>query len=230
MNLLQLCNRLIQEAGISTSASAMTTTVNQTGELARVVNWIQAAWIDIQSMHQDWQWMRKSASFQTIDGQAVYDVGSGDDINISDFGMWTLDTARNYVTTLGDISEIFMSYIDYEEYRDSYQYGALRYSKSRPTVFTITPKKSIGLGIVPTSGYTVTLDYFARPSEMADDNASPELPSQFHMAIVWRALMLYGSFEAAIESYQRGQTEFNIMSSRLELDRLPMVQMGGPLA
>lgn len=230
MNLLQLCNRLILEAGMSTSASAMTTTVNQTGELARVVNWIQAAWIDIQSMHQDWQWMRKSASFATVDGQSTYTPGNGLDINITDFGMWTLDTARNYVTAVGNLSEIFMSYIGYEEWRDSYQYGALRYAKSRPTVFTITPDKSIGLGTVPTGDYTVTLDYFARPSEMADDTSEPGLPSQFHLAIVWRALMMYGTFEAAIESYQRGQAEFNIMSSRLEIDRLPPIQMGGPLA
>jgi hypothetical protein len=228
MNLLQLCNRLILEAGMSTGTSVLTTTANQTGELARVVNWVQAAWMDIQAMHQDWQWMRKSTSFVTVSGQALYEPVA--DIGITDLGQWTLDTARNYPTTVGNAGEIFMSYIDYEMYRDSYLYGALRYATSRPTVFTITPDKSIGLGIIPTSDYTVTLDYFSRPTEMADDTAEPELPDQFHLAIVWRALMFYGSFEAATESFQRGRNEFTVMIDRLEIDRLPKIQMGGPLA
>jgi len=56
------------------------------------------------------------------------------------------------------------------------------------------------------------------------------MPERFHMAIVWRALMLYGGYEAASESYQRGQNEFTVLRSMLEVDQLPMIRMGGPLA
>jgi len=113
MNLLQLCNRLISEAGIS--AQPMTTTAGQTGELGRVVNWIQQAWLDIQSAHTTWRWMRKSATIVTAAGQS-----GGYTAVANDVATWTLDTARNYVTASGNITEVFMNFVEYDDFRDSY--------------------------------------------------------------------------------------------------------------
>lgn len=223
MNLLALCNRLIVEAGIS--ASPMTTTASQTGELGRVVGWIQSAWMDIQNAQPNWRWMRKSATILTVAGQS-----GGYDATAADVATWCLDTARNYITASGNITEIFMDFVEYDDFRNSYLYGALRTAQSRPMVFTIEPANTLAFGPVSTGDYTVTNDYFKRASELASDTSEPDMPARFHMAVVWRALMLYGGFEAASESYARGQNEFSILSSMLEIDQLPMIQMGGPLA
>lgn len=223
MDKLALCNRLIVEAGIS--ASAMTATANQTGELGRVVGWIQSAWMDIQNAQPNWRWMRKSATIALVAGQS-----GGYDAPDADVATWCLDTARNYITASGNITEIFMDFVEYDDFRDSYLYGALRTAQSRPMVFTIEPANTLAFGPVPASGYTATNDYFKRASELDADTDEPDMPARFHMAIVWRALMLYGGFEAASESYARGQNEFSVLMSMLEIDQLPMIRMGGPLA
>lgn len=221
--LLQLCNRLILEAGIS--AQPMTTTVNQTGELGRVVNWIQQAWLDIQSAHQTWRWMRKTATITTVAGQA-----GGYDATDADVSVWTLDTARNYVTAQGPITEVFMSFVEYDDFRNSYLYGALRYAQSRPMVFTINPDNTLSFGPVPNGDHTVTNDYYKKPIEMDGDTDEPDMPATYHIGIVWRALMFYGGFEAAGEAYSRGQNEYTVILDKLEATQLPMLQMGGPLA
>lgn len=224
MNFIQLVARVAMECGVTPP----TTTISQTDESLRLVSWTNTAWMDIQSAHRDWQWMRKSASFITVAGQVSYSPTT--DILLTDFGMWSRDTFRNYVTSVGTNSEIFMNYLDYEEFRNRYLYGALRNTRSRPVEMTITPDKSIAVGPVPIDGYTVTGDYFSVPSEMALDADIPVLPSQFHMAIVYKAMMFYGGFEAATEVYQRGNEEFLKIMRRLTADRLPEIVQCGALA
>ena len=226
MNYLALCNRLILECGIS--AQPMTVTVGNTGELQRVATWINQAWLELQEEHQDWQWMRHSASFETVAGQAEYMLDS--DIILPYFGRWATQTFRNYDTAATFLTEIFMDPIDYEVWRNSYYYGALRTTQTRPLQFAIGPAKQVCLGPVPAAGYTVTCDYYSRPSELVNNLDTPELPSQFHMAIVYKAMQYYGMFESAPEVMQRGQVEYERMLRRIAIDRLPQIQFAGALA
>lgn len=226
MNFLALCQRTARECGIA--GTGPSTVVNQTGELGRIVNWVSTAWDDIQSTHQDWQWLRTSTSFVTVDGQATYTLA---DIGIdSTFSMWLPRTFRNYATSVGTNSEILMSEIDWEAYRNTYLYGANRNTRTRPAEISITPDKGIALGPVPAAGYTVTGDYFVKPTSMTLDADEPAMPSQYHMAIVYHAMESYGMFEAAQEVVQRGQTEFAKIIRRVEHDRLPPMSNGGSLA
>lgn len=91
MNFLGLVQRLTQEAGAS--GAGPTDVVGQQGEYARMVNWVNDAWLDIQSLHQDWEFLRTTCSFPTVDGQAVYTATQA---NATNFGMWDIDTFRNY--------------------------------------------------------------------------------------------------------------------------------------
>jgi hypothetical protein len=310
MNFLALFQRLKTECGVS--GSTPTTVVGQAGEYGRLVSWVNSAWMDIQMMRQDWDWMRTTATFPTVTGQPIYTTTQ---IGLTDFGKWARDTFRNYANptvtfsiaspcvmtlqshnlSVGDMvipfttgalptgltsgttyyvqsvpsadtvtlsatsggsaintsgtqsgthtissnnvltyaglrSEIFMPYIEYDEWRDGYEFGALRQTQTRPTVITITPNKSIGVGPFPISGYTVLGDYYRVPTEMSANTDTPTLPTQFHMAIVYRAMMSYGAYESAAEVYQRGEAEFNRMIRRVLADRLPEISAGSALA
>lgn len=227
---LELTSRLCRECGVSTSNFA--TTVNQSGKLRLMCDWINAAWMDIQGLHQDWDWLRTSVSFVTVDGQATYALGSGagtTGVTAAVFGMWDRRSFRNYPTATGTPAEICMGYIDHDRWRDTYQIGSSRTATSQPYQFTITPAKAIGLGPVPASGYTITGDYFTCPTEMSADVDIPALPAHYHMAIVYRAMMMYGAYEAAPEVYQRGEMEYKRLMSRVEHDRLPEFTFGEPL-
>lgn len=225
MNFLELCQRTERECGV---ASQLTTTINQSGNHKLIVDWVNDAWNDIQTIHQDWEWLRQSTSFVTVDGQAAYTpiqcgIASG-------FGLWARDTFRCYNTVAGINSEIPMHYVSYEYWRDTYQLGAQRDMRGQPVCISITPSKSIALGSTPSAGYTITGDYYKAPVVLAADADIPEMPSQFHMAIVWKACMSYGAFEAAPEVFQRGEVEFGKLKRRLERDRMPEMQFAGALA
>ncbi len=231
MNRLELCQALCMEAGIP--YSNFTTTLNQTGEYARVVGWIDSAWRRLQTKHRDWGWMRQSTSWTTVDGTAEYPLGTGAGtvgVLAANFGMWADRTFRNYPTAVGNTAEIFMSATGYDLWRDTYLYGGTRAARSRPVEFAIGPSKAIYLGPVPTSGYTVTADYFRAPTAMTADTDEPDMPEQFHMILVHRAQMFYGAYESAPEQYQHGEVQYRAMLADLEADRLPAVAFGGPLA
>lgn len=310
MNFLQLVNRYKLECGVT--GADLVTTASQIGEYARLVTWINQAWLDIQNVRSDWGWMRKTATFQTASHKPTYSLS---DIGITDFGFWMRDTFRNYsnpqvtvsiaspaVVTLaghnlsvGDTvvffttgalptgmsastvyyvqsvlssdtfaisatsggaaintsgtqsgthtmtsnntsvfagmkSEIFMGYVDYEEWRDTYLYGALRTVTTRPVAITVTPDKSLGLGPVSIDGYTVLGDYYSSPSSMVNDADTPAMPSQYHMLIVYTAMLDYGFFEAAAEVIQRAEKKRDTLLRHLVSSRTPTVQRGGPLA
>lgn len=225
MNFLAGVQRLASECG----AGAPITVAGQTGNNLRLVNWFNTAWMDIQSAHDDWGWMRTSLTpFPTVAGKQTYAPAA--DLSLTDFGAWAQDSFRVYETSAGINSETFLWYIPYEEWRDTYLKGALRTTTSRPIHVTVAPDKSLGFGPITAAGYSIVGDYFKLPSELSGDSATPSLPVQYHMAIVYRAMMHYGQYYAAAEVYQRGETEFNKLMTRMRNDRLPDIRMGGALA
>jgi hypothetical protein len=227
VNFVQLVQRLRRKCRVTGTGATPITVVNQNEEYSRLINWTNEAWMDIQTARENWEWMRKSCSFTTVSGKPVYTVS---EIGVTDFGNWTRDTWRVYDTSVGTNSEVFMDYSDYGIWRDVYQYGANRNTTSKPTVITITPAKSIGLGPVPGTGYTITGDYYSVPSEMVVDGDIPALPVQYHMMIVYRAMQFYGVSEAASEVYQEGVAEFDRMMRRLMLNQMYETEAGPALA
>lgn len=233
---LQLVQRLVTEGGMTGGANGGPSTAqNQVGEFGRAVNWINDAWMEIQNMHQDWDWMRSSATVPTVTNQANYPTSQFYNINgvqgLTDFGKWDLITGRNYVTSEGLMSEVFMDYITYDQWRDLYYYGALRFTQSRPIVWSILPTDhSIVLGPVPLVGYTFEADYFRVPSMLINDTDIPILPPQWHRAILYKALTYYGEYEENDGVIDRNQKKFNKIMRQAMVDRLPQVLFGATLA
>lgn len=225
MNFLQLVQRTRSECGVS--GSQPISVANQVAEIARLVAWVNTAWVDIQSERQDWDFLRSPVTFQTVLAKPTY---TPIECGITDFGMWARDSFRNYETAAGTNSEVFMEYIDYELWRNTYQFSTLRASYSRPLQITITPNKSLGLGQVPLAGYTVVGEYFRQPTELVLDTDIPSIPTQFHMAIVYKAMMHYGAYEAASEVYQRGEVEYKKIMKRLLSSQMPEIVFCGALS
>lgn len=245
MNYLQLVQRAMVEGGASGS---ITTTANQSGEAQRFCNWIQAAFNDIQTIHDDWKWMRSSyilnyegdsedgtgLSFTSVAGQAVYRLGAAPGqlgIDPDTFQKWVRGSFWVYPTAAGYTAETQLDLMDYDVWRATYMLGANRDVKTRPVAMAEGPDFSICLGPPPDTGYTITGDYYTAPSQMAQDTDVPfGLPPAQHMIIVWKALLDYGGYEAASDVYQRAQTHYDSMMAQLEILRLPEVGFAGALA
>ena len=121
--------------------------------------------------------------------------------------------------------------MDYDQWRNTYQLGAMRVAKTQPIYVTETPDSSLGLGPVPLVGYTVAGDYYLAPVDLLADSDIPTLPSKHNkMIIVYRAMEDHGYFEAAQDTLGRGVSRYQAMLGRLERDQLKRVYGSGALA
>lgn len=237
MNFLQLVNRGITECGVS--GGPLSTTAGQTGSLARMVNWIGDSFNEIQTEHDDWDWMRSSnllgagASFVTVAGQASYQLGTSAGqvgIAVDSFGKWDRDTFRCYTTTVGTNDEQFLDDMPFDYWRDVYMLGANRSVQTRPVVVAVGPDQSVNVGPPSNGLYTVTADYFVAPSVMTADTDVPTgLPLRYHMLIVYKTMTKYAGYESAPEVFSRGSSEYNLMLNQLEAARLPQIAFAGSL-
>lgn len=226
MNYLALVNSAREKCRIS--GSALTSVTGQTGDNLKFCNMINEAWIDIQERHDNWNFMRTSFSFATINQQQQYTPTQA---GVTNLGNWKRDSFRIYVNSIGYPSEIYMPCLEYEEFRNLYQFGAMRTNYARPVLFAVDPSKNILLGPGPNAaGYTILGNYYTVPAELSAATDIPSLPTQFHRTIVYRAMMYYGASEAATEVYDEGKIEFKNFLANLEVDQLPEIDLGGSLA
>lgn len=225
MNFLQLVQRLRQES--FTSGSPPATVVGQTGDMRRLVDWISSAWMDIQNEKPDWFFMRQPIQFNTVAGQFSYTAAQA---GIASFANYKIDSFRQYNLANGFGSEQRLNFLPYDTWRDLYQYASMRTTSQMPVVFSIDPYKNFVLGPIPNDVYVVNGEGYAMPTELVLDTDRPVMPSQYHMAIVWKALQYYATAEAAPEQLGRGEREYDRLMNRLLDDQMPTITFGVPLA
>ena len=221
MNFLEICQRSQNEAGIE--GEAISTVVGQTGRLLRLTEWVNTAYIDIIGIHDSWLFLRSEFSFPTVSGTQNY---SYSDAAITDFGRWDKDTFRIY-SSLSD--EVDLEYCLWQDFRAVYKKGAFRSTSGRPNTFSILPDQTIDLYPIPNAIFTVNGEYVSQPTEMSTDSDEPVFPSQFHMAIVWRTVMLIAGYSAGNFEYVNAQNEFRQILNKMEKNQLPQITWGAPL-
>ena len=222
MTFLDLAKRIRQECAIA--GSGPTTIVGQSGEYQRVVDWMSAAYHDIQAAHITWDFLRDDFSFATVAGTADYGVTQH---AITDLNEWDTDTLRCYLTAN---DEMFLEYIPWEMFRDTWKIGPNRTKAARPSFFSVKPDNSLTFDVVPDAVYTIVGEYWKRPVAVGTDTDEPVFSPQFHMAIVWRALMLFGGYAAEPDKYMLGQDEYQRMLRRMAATLLPRIVDSAPLA
>lgn len=225
MNLLQLVNQTRVECGVS--GPALTTAQSQVGESGRMVAWTQQAWIDIQTSKEDWLFLRVPFTFNLVGGQWQYTAA---DAGLTDFGNWKRDSFRASSVGQDYKDEQLLNYMEWTTYRNLYRYANMRNTSARPVVVSITPEKDLAFGSKPDQAYVIDGEYYTQPTSLVADTDTPLIPSRFHMAIVYRAMMYYAGYEAAPEVLSRGDFEYRRLYSRMEIDQLPTIISGPPLA
>lgn len=225
MNFLALINRTREECGVS--GPALTTAQNLTGEAARIKNWVNAAWVDIQTSKEDWLFMRETVQFNTTAGKQFYTAAEA---GIDSFGNWKRDSFRASTVGSDYRDEQLLNYMDWQTFRNLYKYSNMRHTQQRPVVVTVDPQKKLGFGAIPNRDYVIVGEYYKAPTELVANTDVPDIPERFHPMIIYRAMVFYAGYEAAPEVLARGQLEFNRLMNRLEIDQLPTMTNGSALA
>lgn len=230
MNYLELAQKLRVKCRVpGTGPTAVTA---QNAEYTRLLTYVNEAWMAIQRLHTDWNFLRASCSCTTVEGQSTY---TATDFAIaSTFGYWALDyesgdTFRCYLTATGLPDEQLLGVMQYDDWRNLYLLGANRTSYQRPAVVAAAPNRSLAVGPVPAAGYTLAGDYYKVPSEMVASSDTPSLPTHFHWAIIYRAMMFYGASENAPEVFDEGRNEFGKIIREVEAAELRQITLAGPL-
>lgn len=242
MDLLALVNRLALECAVSGAPYA--TVAGATGEQQRLVTWIQQGYQDFQNELPLWMFLRSSTfltggagsgvSFQTVSGQAVYPLGTGPGtvgVTAANFGSWIPYSFRDQTTTVGVQDQIFLDWVSYDVWRDAYSYGAQQVVTTRPVAIAVGPNNSLCVGPWPDATYTITGDYYRSPVALSADADEPSnIPAQFQIAIVYRAMRFYGMYELAPDVVTRGDMGYRQTLRQLATLRAGIITAGRTLA
>ena len=214
MNYLALCQRVRQEVGYSGSDS---TVVAATGDWKRICDWTAQAWVEIQESQDAWEWMWVKKSFNTVTNQGEYPYASAP-LSLTDFARWRDKSFRIYKSSIGD--EHLLDQRGYVDFRNTFLIGTSVSTYAYPHAITVSPSDSLILALPPDGVYTVTGEYYTTPSELSADADIPEMPSRYHMLIVYRAMQSCGLYESATELVQHAAARYVEMMANLMHDEL----------
>jgi len=239
VNFLQIVQRLRQEADMTAaSATSPTTVVNQTGRLKSLVDWSAEAYNDIQRISTDWRWLRSRFTLSVTSGTDNYAyTAATDEVSgapITRFRRWIPSdeygdsNVSAYLAATGVSAEQYLAYLDWPSFRALYKFGTQ--TNAPPVDFTINPADEIQFGPKPNATYTVRGEYQKSSQTLAADADIPEMPTDYHMLIVWFALKSYAAAVAAPEVWTRANEAARPLLTGLHRNQLPVLRFGGPLA
>lgn len=233
MNFLQLVQRFRQETNYANTGP--TTVTSQSGDHGRAVDWVATAYTALQQRHQ-WRWLRKGFTLTTSSGTDTYDHTSCIDTPtgaaISRFKSWSVSDPYNppriYLSSAGSGTETWLSYISWESFRTIYKIGSQE--NSYPAFITIDPDDNLVLGPKPNDTYVITGEYHRSAQILSANTDEPEMPADYHMLIVYMAMLEYGEFDAAPDIINRAARHIRRMTRNLEATQMARIRLAGPMA
>lgn len=237
---LKICQDVARECGVAGGADATPkplTVIGQSGELNRIVNWVNDAYLEIQS-GQNWRWMRKKFSVDTVAGTDTYAFGDCTDVDdaalITRFKAWRLNDQRNppkiYLTSTGLGGQVLLTWAPWDNFEYLYKTGSLQTQTSQPVHITVNPKDEIQLGITPNDIYTLIGDYHKSAQILAADADVPEMPTAYHDLIKYQAMEFYGFFESAPEIISRAENGMKRIRNQLKRNQDQPYRIAGPMS
>ena len=206
---LELCQQLHSDTG---TAGVLATTVDQTGQLKRIVDYIVKANRKIQRRKANWKFLWAEWEYTIV-------------VDTSEFsppdGIGSFDQTSFWVD-VGTDDARKLNWIDHKEWREVYQN---EYTESDESSFvTIKPNGRLAILPIPdsdTAGSVVTCDYWRAPVDLSGDTYISLIPEQFHDAIVSLAKMYFAEKKHDTGLYNSAFIEHESIYSELKAYSLP---------
>jgi len=223
VDLLNLVQTLHYEAKLPGSPPDAVT--GQVGRSADLVRWTIEAWNDIQR-DQDgrWKWLRSDWTLDTVASTASYAPAAVTDVDdaavISRFKAWDMDEEEQpfiYLVSEGKLTERELVIYPWMEFRGVYVRGVN--TPAYPGVISVKPDDTLYVGPPPDGVYRITGTYWKGLQQMAVDDDIPEMPSDYHMLIVYRALFKYAYNVVGQEILAWANTEGETLLDALVLNQ-----------
>lgn len=227
MNYLQLAQRVNRESGTASGDSSPSTVVSQTGRLLKICDMTATAYQELQSAYADWLWLRAQFSGNTTANTSRYTPAS---FNLTRHSRWitTPRTTTIYLTATGVSDEGNLDYLTYDQWRQLYDWGTQ--TPNRPRHYAVSPTQEFCLGPVPDATYTVRGEYQKSAQVLAANADIPEMPADYHMLIVWNALLHLSEFDEGGAPQMRAQRLRSDLWRQLTREQRPTITYLGTLA
>lgn len=206
MTLLELCNRVRQESGVS--SPEIVTIAGQQGIIAKIVAWVVQADIDITGMRTDWSFLWRTADATLVVDQQTY--------SISDLGLFDMDKLLSF-----QYGTQLLKPISWQQFRlHGYNIDG---KKGRPQGYTFRPDGLMMIYPTPDQAYTCSAEYARTVEPMLLDADEPLIPSKYHDVIVQKALMYYSSHEEDNSLFQVANQRYEEYLTRLVAECVPPI-------
>ncbi len=237
MNLLAIVQSLHHEAKLAGDPPSGVS--GQTGRAADLVRWAIEAYNDIQRQRDGkWTWLRGDWYFDSVADTASYAssvVYDTDDVAfISRFRAWDLDERETPLIFLSSDGQATQRDLLVKKWRDfRYLYVRATHTATYPGAIAVKVDNKLFLGPTPDAVYRVTGTYWKSNQTLAVDADIPEMPADYHMAIVYRAIVKYGYNSVSPEILARAEMDgkpiYDALANNQAYSRFSL-SVGPPLA
>ena len=204
MNFLELAQETRRLSGVGGTGPVNVETA--TGMELKITNYVSNAWIDIQTHPKNWKWMWEDFSVDLQPGpgtQPLQTILNTREYQLVDCDKILVTTFRSYLTSLGVTDRQRMTWTPWRRFRK--RYGVVDETANRPIQASRAPNGDLVLYPKPDDVYSIEFQSFRRPQILTVNTDEPEMPSEFHMLIVYEALKRFGKAENAEEIIALGE-------------------------
>jgi len=226
---LQLSRNLVRESGtVSNFGSQPAAVTSQVGRNAKMVEWTKNAWCEIQAMHESWIFRRKGFTSSLIVSIGEYTAAS---FSIADHYKWVGGRRESDVFTIYDPSvgvsdETALRFMPWAAFKRLYRRGAQ--VDARPSAWSVDYEGNLCIGPAPNLAYVFTGEYVRDCQVLAANADEPICPPDFHMMIVWYALLyLVEHDEAAPIDRAAANRKYDTLARAMANSQLPPIERAG---
>lgn len=109
---------------------------------------------------------------------------------------------------------VVVRFLEWEVFR--LRFTLTTHQAGMPQFWSIDPAtQALNVGPTPDAAYTLRASYWRSPQALALDADTPGLPVEFHLHLVWRALIELASYDAAPEVLTRAQANLTLVEADL---------------
>lgn len=206
---ISLCKAVRAQASIS--GDGPTSVTAQTGIYADVVRWVEESYNEIQTLHENWNFLYAAVSFTLQSGQQTFPALATDNIR-----QIAKDSFLRQFQ-LGDKERL--TYVPWHKFKNGYKY--LSSDTGKPEVVTELPNGDLYFYPIPDEDYTIHYEGYSRPDVMDDSLDEPIFAAQYHDLIKLLALMKYGEYYNSQEVYKSAQANYNLLLPKMKFSELP---------
>ena len=204
---------LVQDlhAEVGAAGVAPTAVTAQTGEAARLVNWIKRSDLKVQNKWINWKFLRSEFTTGNTTTLSNPDLSKPATLKT-----WDLSTFR-YIAP-GQTEEQLLDAVEY----DTIKSQILDTSDGVIDRVIIMPDNDLKFEPAPDGVYTILADFYLKPVALAANTDVSLIPEEYHdTAILGRAMMYYGNYENAPEIKQQGLELYTEGIQEMENHQLP---------